>query len=293
MQKPSHISLNAIRIFACAAQYESIAQAAQYLGVTPSAVSHQIKNLELALGISLFKRRNNAITLTDIGKRFLTDCTPGLHILAQATDTIVRDANMLCLRVSTTLATRWLIPALDRFKARHPQAQISIQTSAIDDMDLGPSADLAITYRRADEDIGKAELLLPDLCRPVLSPGLMQATTYQSRADIGAVPAITCTDNNWDWAFWANQMGLAMGELRFADHFDIDDAALRAATAGLGMVLAPELLIRAELDAGTLVPLPGFEPIELGAFYLVTGPRTGGIVRSFCNWLRAELATLP
>lgn len=298
MQKHHQISLNAIRVFATVARRQSIAGAALVLGVTPSAVSHQVKNLEMMLDTALFARSNNAIALTGAGRQFLDDVAPGLNILEQASNVLLRDANEITVRVSATLAVRWLIPALEGFKEHFPDARIRIETSLFEETGLEQAVDMAITYRRfgghfgqgSEPEIGKGEKILTDFSRPVLASGLLRETGYTSRKDINLVPAIVCTENNWDWQFWARHFDIPIDEMRFTDQFDMDDAALHAATAGLGMVLAPSLMTMAELKAGSLVVLPDVEPLELGAFYLLLGPRTSGIVKDFRKWLLSELA---
>ncbi|PCJ86203.1 MAG: transcriptional regulator [Hyphomicrobiales bacterium] len=301
MQRFHQISLNAIRVFATAARHQSIAGAASVLGVTPSAVSHQIKNLEAALATALFVRSNNTITLTPVGQRYLDDISPALKMLEQASNALTRNANELTVRVSATLAVRWLIPALEGFKKQYPDARIRIETGYYDEARLGQAIDMAITYRRNGDEMieggspGKSmgEKILSDFSRPVLSPALLQQSGYLSRKDMALVPAIICTENNWDWQQWARHFDVPIADMQFTDQFDMDDAALHAATAGLGMVLAPSLMTMTEINAGLLVVLPDVEPLELGAFYLISGPRTNGIIKSFRKWLLSELAAQP
>lgn len=290
MQDHRNISLNAIRVFATVAENQSISRAADILRVTPSAVSHQVKNLESDLGAALFERKSNAIHLTGTGRAFLKDVLPGLRILAHATDVLTGDANELTIRVSSTLAVRWLIPALDRFQVRHPNAHVRFETSRTEQLQVGPSVDLAITYCAIGDVPGKGERILTDFSRPVLAPALLDSIGFNEPADALKIPAITCTTGNWDWQLWSSRFGLSFEDMTFAGHFDIDDAALHGATAGLGMVLAPAFMTRAEIAAGTLVELPGFEPIKMGVYHLLHGPRTGGVVRDFRRWLMSELA---
>ncbi len=289
MQKFAQISLNAIRIFATVARNNSISLAADELGVTPSAVSHQIKNLETSLGVTLFSRGNNSIILTDAGRSFLEDANPGLNILNQAAEKLLRDTNEIVVRVSVTLAVRWLIPALEKFKKQYPEAKIRVETSPLSDITLDRSADVAITYRRYAQYDCEGEKLLADICRPVLSPNLLCSTGYKVPDDIGRVPALQCTPDNWDWELWANQTSVPENRINITDQFDIDDAALHAAVAGLGMVLSPALMSRTEINTGALVVLPGFKAVELGRYYLLTGLRRDGIVKQFRNWLFAEM----
>lgn len=98
---------------------------------------------------------------------------------------------------------------------------------------------------------------------------------------IGKLPALKSTEDLWDWRLWAKQMGLKEETIRITHEFDLDDTAIRAACAGLGMVLAPRLTTQSEIKAGTLVALPGFEAIEMGKILLAAWPprrrNSGGV----------------
>ena len=61
-------SLNQLRAFEAAARHESIKLGAEELCVTPAAVGHQIKGLELDLGTALFERKTRKINLTEAGR---------------------------------------------------------------------------------------------------------------------------------------------------------------------------------------------------------------------------------
>ena len=296
MQSASQFSLNAVRAFTVAARHGSILLAADELNVTPGAVSHQVKNLEASLGTALFLRANNSIALTEPGRQFFQDASSAIAMIERSARSMTRAEDELVIRVSITLAVRWLIPALERFKRLQPSLRIRVETTHNVDFVLGGSCDIGITYRRFPEHSASGkrdgELLLRDHSRPVLSPRLMAQSGYQGRGDIGKVPALKCTDTNWDWHYWAQQLGLKASDLVFADEFDTDDVALRAAVAGLGMVLATPLEISAELKSGALVELPDVHPVEVGGFYLLTGPAKSHAGHQFRKWLHEEFAQL-
>ena len=71
--------------------------------------------------------------------------------------------------------------------------------------------------------------------------------------------------------------------------FDTDDAALHAATAGLGMVLAPAFLTEREIRSGGLVALPGFGPVDLGHYRVVFQRHENRMTRKFRKWLGEEM----
>jgi LysR family glycine cleavage system transcriptional activator len=189
-----------------------------------------------------------------------------------------------------SIAVRWLIPALEGFKRHHPAARVRVESVHLAKVTLGSSADMAISYLRAGASEAEGELLAGDFSRPVLSPALLAATGYRGPEDIAHVPALQCTTQNWDWKMWANRLGIDEARIAIAHEFDTDDAALHAAAAGLGMVLAPALLTRPEVKAGALTELPGVAPVELGSYRLLVRAEPSRMVRHFRDWLRNEIA---
>lgn len=288
MLKTTNISLNAVRVFTVTARLGSLARAAEELGVTPSAVSHQIRKLEDRLETPLLRRTGNAISLTEAGGILAQEAGTGIAVVDGALANLLRDANEITVQASTTLAVSWLIPALDRFKRRTPQARISIVTEARSDFPRSDTSDIAITYRRIGRYDGPGDFLAPDDCLPLLSPALLDSSGYRGPEDISRIPVLRSTEDNWDWRHWSQALNIPESRLTYADRFNLDDAALRAAAAGLGMVLSPSIVAGHEITAGRLVPLPGFEPMELGRYYLILGARRHGLVRRFVSWLREE-----
>lgn len=211
-------------------------------------------------------------------------------MIDRSAQTLIRMAEQIVVRVSVDVAVRWFVSALEEFKSRFPEARVRVDTTHSVDGPLGPTEDAAIIYRRIHDDSGEGELLLRDFSRPVVSPALLAACGYRGPEDIGKLPALKCTEDLWDWRLWAKQMGLGEAAIKIAHEFDLDDAAIRAASAGLGMVLAPRLTTQSEIEAGILVALPGFEAIEMGRYYLLLGPRDGGIVGKFRSWLLEEMS---
>lgn len=282
-------SLNAVRIFAVAARRRSIAAAAADLGVTAGAVSHQIKALEADLGVALFERRNNAIVLTEAGRRLFDEVEPALAIIARAAHSLTRDADEVVVRASVSLAVRWLIPALEAFKRRHSTARIHVETSHEGRLRAGAGADITITYCRSGDDM-PGEFLMADLSRPVLSPSLLAACGYEGIADIARVPALKATTDNWDWSLWARAFGIERSAIRIAHAFDTDDAAIHAAIAGLGMTLAPPVLTAKEFAAGSLVELPDTRQLQFGEFRLLRSGQGRALAERLANWLVQEAA---
>jgi len=289
MQGKSRVSLNSVKVFAVVAANRSISRAAAQLNVTPGAVSHQVKNLELALGVSLFDRKNNSISLTDIGARFYDESISGIQIVERAIEELDRDVYEISIGAGLSFAVRWLIPALEDFKQQYPHARVRVETWHQSGLSLNHGTDIGIAYRRVIDESEYGSILLRDLSRPVISPRLLQTCGYKVKDDISNIPAITCAPNNWDWLYWEQATGVKEGAIEYVHQFDSDDAAIHAAVAGLGMVLATPLLIREELELGTLVELPLFDPLLTGYYCLLPGRRETRLIEYFKHWVNDSL----
>jgi LysR family transcriptional regulator, glycine cleavage system transcriptional activator len=98
--------LSELRAFEAAARHLSFKKAAAELGVTPTAISHQIKLLEEYCGRPLFRRRPRPMALTEAGSRLFPVIRDGLETFASAIATIKRDRSKQPLRVTTTMLLR-------------------------------------------------------------------------------------------------------------------------------------------------------------------------------------------
>ncbi|MCR9256064.1 MAG: LysR family transcriptional regulator [Alphaproteobacteria bacterium] len=283
-------SLNTIRVFDAVARHGGVSKAAEELLVTPSAVSHQLAQLERDLGISLLERSANRVALTVEGARFAQRIAPGLATIRSAVRETGRDANVVSLKSSVSIAVRLLIPRLQRFREEHPAIQVQVESSHLSALELTPSLDIVLTYRRGAPD---SDSVLPDRVLPMASPALI-ARYGNGPLDgpLGGLPALRASEENWDWRAWAAHRGAAIGDVRFGDRFDIDDAAILAAAAGLGVCLVPVALARREIDLGLLEALPGESPVTVGHYALLVNDLASASSRKLANWLRAEFATL-
>ena len=124
-------SFPAMQAFESAARHLSFTAAADELAITHSAVSHRIKLLEEFLGIVLFRRETRGVSLTTVGRTYLSSISEGLDLLAAATQAIRNQQTEGPLHVSTTkvFADRWLIPRVNNFNHHYPDIELHITTS--------------------------------------------------------------------------------------------------------------------------------------------------------------------
>lgn len=148
--------LATLRAFEAAGGLSSFKQAAGELAVTATAISHQIRALELWLGCSLFERRARRVELTAAGRELLPVVRDGFDALAAAIDRVQHADRGPSVTVSTTraFAAEWLLPRLPSLQAQH-QA-IDLRISATDEVvDLASGAvDIAIRYARSGRFAG-------------------------------------------------------------------------------------------------------------------------------------------
>jgi len=290
MQEKHRVSLNAIRVFAIVARTGSLTAAGAELGVTSGAVSHQLKKLEDELGVGFFRRGNNTISLTDVGRRFYEEVAPAIGLIERSADALYRDENEISCHATTSLSMRWLIPSLDRFRALCPQVRVRVETSSARGFPTVPDSDVSIRHFRIGEAAEGWEFLARDLRRPVVSPSLLARDASQEIA-VPDIPALQCCVGNWDWKLWCETFDISPADLSLAHAFDTDDAALHACVAGLGMLLAPTILTGRETKSGALVTLPGYEPVETGT-YRYQRRSESRAVRQFCGWMDTEMRNL-
>ena len=131
MRVPRQALIDALRAFSLAARQLSFKAAADALFVTPSAVSHRIRDLEKHLGQRVFVRKTRAIELTEAGRALLDEIDPLLLGLDAAVDRAAKRARRRVLRVAAPpfLSTDLLIPRLRSFYGMQPRTDIEIVTS--------------------------------------------------------------------------------------------------------------------------------------------------------------------
>ncbi|TIV11958.1 MAG: LysR family transcriptional regulator, partial [Mesorhizobium sp.] len=123
-----YLPLNAIRAFEATARHLSFSAAGEELHVTHPAISHQIRRLEEWLGVALFHRDARKVRLTEAGLILQASASAALAELGATCRRIRRSAAQASLSVGCipSIASRWLVPRLSDFTARHPEIAIRV-----------------------------------------------------------------------------------------------------------------------------------------------------------------------
>lgn len=298
---PHPLPLLALRAFAEVGRHGSVKAGAAVLGVTPGAVSQQIKLLEVRLGVLLFERRNREIRLTPSGRHLLAPVAEAFERIEEAVDAFEsryrRRRQALTVSTVSSFAATWLVPRLGRFTARHPGIELRLRTGGeLTPIGHGPGAvDVAIRHGLGEyAGLESARLLQPRLV-PVGSPALLASgAPIRTPADCLRYPLLQDTDGA-DWTLWLRALGAADPDKRatrgpsFAD----DHLLIRAAMAGQGLALVRDTYAAGEIAAGRLeVALDAPWPMQF-AYYVVTRPGAAARaspIAAFRDWVLGEAA---
>ena len=178
--------LNGVRAFEAAARRGSFAAAAGELNVTAAAVSRMVRLLEQRLGVVLFQRHANGLTLTPAGRAYQGGLTQIFDALANLTNQVKALANpyVLTVGVGPTFAIRWLIPRLASFRKLEPNIDVRITTGGAaapfaDDWTCGIKLGHGRWAELTAEPLFAADLV--PVCTPALAASSRAAVRPRSR----------------------------------------------------------------------------------------------------------------
>ena len=286
--------LSALLSFETVARRLSFARAADELNLTPSAVSHQIANLEQFLGVLLFERTSRGIALSDAGEAYLRRVAGAIGAIGDATNDVRKGVrNTLHVHSSPSLASLWLMPRLSRFARTYPEIAFSLSASpSHSDFALG-QVDVDIRYGIPDWPNLVVEPVFEERILPLASPDLLARQTINVPADMLDSPLIQSTVSVVQWPAWFASQGLVGTPERFAFRFDRANLSLEAAVQGLGIALESERIAAPYIASGRLRPV--FHPawsLPVRAHFIVYPERHASRVEvmQFVAWFRAEVA---
>jgi LysR family transcriptional regulator, glycine cleavage system transcriptional activator len=286
--------LPALAAFASAARHQNFAHAAEELHLTASAVSHHVRKLELALGVSLFQRHARGVALTPEGRLLADAAGSALGEVESVLDSLRqhRRDNGVRISVLPSLAGTWLVPRLHRFVEAHPHIRLAIDTDrTLVRFDEG-GPDLGIRYGLGAWTGLTSRFLMDDALQPLAPPAL--AAKVREPADVATLPLLADIAPE-GWREWFKAAGVRYP--RTGTMHTLSDSAdgLNAAATGLGAVLARSRLAAAHIADGRLVRLPGPSLPTRYAYYVVHAANRSptAAAHAFISWLEREAAAKP
>ncbi len=295
MAHPRPASIRHLQVFCVAAKQLSFKKAALELHLTPSAVSHRIRELEGSLGVPLFERRTRAIELTEAGRALFAEIAPLLDAVEQSVAQVTRHLQRQRLRVAVPqfFASEALVTRLPGFSQRWPQIELRIDSMEARPIVHPQGADASILIAARPPE-GVRSIALFELVLAVMaSPGYCAALGPLS----GAIPddAVLLVHRSWPdmWERWSAASGIRLPSAPQVVEFDTMFALLRAAEGGIGMALVPTHLGDEWLRSGALVRL-GCADQPSGEWYWFAAREDDlkrAEVRAFRDWVVTEFGT--
>lgn len=293
----------ALRTLEAAGRHLNFTRAADELGLTPAAVSHQIKEIEDQLGVVLFTRTSRTIRLTDAGTVLCDAAADALDRLGRAVSRarkLTRGTALLKVTADAQFAAKWLMRRVDGFRKMHPDIELRFDISyetrdfELDDIDLG------IRFGMGKYPGLNAHRLFDNMIIPVCSPNLLRSgPPLRVPRDLfnHTLVHIEWTQEGVTWPNWRMWMAAA-GVDDFDDSrsvvFNTSSDAVQAAIDGSAVALADFAMVANDLSEGRLV-----RPFDLGirvsgefAYFLVypravaDDPR----IAAFREWILDEAA---
>lgn len=281
--------LGPLRVFDAVCRAKGVTRAAQVLHVTPGAVSQQIKQLEVGLGAQLFQKSGREIELTAVGERLAHRVSGAFDRLNDALNDVADNQldRRLRLKVTPSLAIRWLVPRLRGFYAQHPDIDLEIATMArADDVRL-EDADCAIRHGMGEWADVELDHLFDDEFIPVCAPGM--AKQWQTSQDLLQANLLHSMLRPEAWSLWFRSAELLAPPLPRGTSLANAALCYQAAVDGLGVAIAQRAYVEDELRSGRLViAVDHVARTELG-YYLVCDPLKAATapVRTFRDWIRS------
>ncbi len=292
------LSLARLKPFEAAARYESFTRAADELGLTQTAISRQIGQLEEELGVRLFERRNRAVFLTEEGKRLGQVVGEALRAIRTEVAAIrgTGDPDTIVLRCQLCEAFYWLMPRLSGFHAAHPEIQLQLVSALEPLTEACEPFDVALQTTGRAAGAARLVFTASDEIFPVCAPALLKDVSLPlTPQEVSTLPLLShrVVPQDWfDWPDWFEAVGVPRPAHKKVIYFDSYPLVLQAAVAGQGVALGWKRTVDGLVDEGKLRSICDValkRPSEISV-YRGTKQSRHSAVDQLIAWLRLELA---
>ncbi|MND80574.1 Glycine cleavage system transcriptional activator [compost metagenome] len=286
-------STSALAAFDSVARLGSFSLAADELSLTQGAISRQVSGLEEQLGVLLFDRTSRGVVLTSAGAEFAKAIAGALSQIRSASLHAMtkRHSDQLNLAILPTFGTRWLMPRIPGFVARHPEITLNFATRiGVFDFDRD-GIDMAIHVGQPEWPGAECIFLMDEMVAPVCSPAFLSSHPVGKAQDLLRLPLLHMASRPGGWKHWFESLRIA-GSMSEGMRFEQFGSVTQACIAGLGVGLMPLFLIDTELASGQLVEAFPHQVVSPSAYYVVAPQAKAGFppVVAFRAWLMEEVA---
>lgn len=285
-------------MLAAIAEELSFTKAAERLKVDQSAVSHRTRSLEDALGHTLFDRTTRQLRMTEIGEILCHAAIDSMARWNTALDKLERSrsTNLIQLSLPSSLAMKWLIPALPNAQAINLDISVEVKEETVDFQ--ANQADVAIRFGQGPYPGLHSSQLSHCWILPVASPNYL--ANRSGDATLLADPETTfladrrgdIDNTDFSWNYYFSNIGLVKEDFKPDYQFDRADLMLQAVIGGMGIGLGRTLLVEGDVEAGYLKPVGSSIRMRAG-YWLVCSPSFAETKRfeRLRDWLKSEIQT--
>lgn len=287
-------SLNALHAFEAAARCGSFTEAARQLHLTHGAISRQVKALEAQLGLRLFQKEGRGVQLTAAGQQLHETTREAFQALRSGCQRLQRQQEQapVVLGCPGSLLARWLIPRLERLQRDLPELNLQLSATESGTGALPNGMDARLCFAAPPSPTGvQIEALAPEFIGPVVSPLHPRCAYWQQHPahSLLGERLLHTASRPQAWPDWAKTQGIDSQSLSYGQSFEHLYYLLEAALAGLGVAIAPQLLVADDLASGRLLAPWGFVQTQARLeLQLPLGPRAPKI-QALHHWLSQAL----
>lgn len=285
------LPLNAMRAFEVAARYCHLRRAAQELGVTHGALSRQVKQLESQLGVPLFNREHNRLSLTHAGERLYQSVNSALDMLTASALYLDPDSMSGDLSLSTTpsTASSWFLQIVGQFAHQYPEINLHLHSMAPNSRQIDSQIDVAVCYGQPIKGDRHIEPLFRESYFPVCNPSLVASGKDIQQVSDLVHHTLLCDRHN-HWPIWFEKAGVA--DIDIVKKWSIDEPflVLDAVKKGHGIGLVDRIEVHQELDNGQLIRLSD-NTVEASDHYYLVHNKQGLSLRAqiFIDYLKQQI----
>jgi LysR family glycine cleavage system transcriptional activator len=281
--------IRGLRSFCVASKCLSFKHAAAQLFLTPSAVSHQIKQLEEQLGFMLFKRNIRSIELTSSGKQFYQSIQPIIHQLESTISEFTHNQQNQTIVISLPefFASELFIPRLSEWSENNPTINLQLETVKAGS-EPSQIADLSIVLANGKPNASIVQELFPIRYAAACNKKLYKKLKNTGFKALKNTPLILHRSRPWSWHQWAENLGVEDFDPKQIIQFDSMFGVARAAQQGMGIALVPLPMSKTWFSEQLLVKLFDEELNTNDRYYLIQHENMENKVELtlFANWVK-------
>lgn len=288
-------NIQGLLAFEALARHRNVTQVAEELHITPSAVSHRIRQIEEQLKFKLFVRKD--FSLTPEGEAYLKRVREALAIL-QVTEAPgpMTERTTLRLAVTPTFSRQMLMPRLPMFRHTYPEIDLVLQVSIPLFNVVSHETDLEVRFGHGPFQDRESVHLMADYATPACSPNYLNEVGPLNGFDQEEIVAraLLVHSELEPWEAWFDLCGLDKQRLKTTAKFNDLGLLYDAAAAGLGVCLARTRLGAAWLESGRLIRLSDHLIPTKNHHYLCWKPGVADRweCAAFIEWFTAEMQQL-